>query len=776
MFLLNKMKRNSCALVFLMTFLLIGGEFLVKAQTAGLVPLSGSIVTESSNSTAEAPQYEPIPGVNIVWADEGLNGSTTAGSVTDAEGKFSLSRAEGQNRIVVSFVGFKTDTIDVTGYNKVMVVLEADAEMLEAFEVARAKRSTFISTVDPIKTENITQDELCKAACCSLAESFETNASIDAADADGVSGAKEIRMLGLDGVYVQMMTEGIPSPRGLATTYGLTHIPGPWVGGIAINKGSGSVQNGYEAMTGQINLTWPDADKAPPLVINTFVNDMGRSEANVNIAHQLKKRPMSTILLLHGSGLIHNEGLNSKHDANKDGFWDMPQTKTFAATNYWKYRREKMVGRFGADVIYENRDAGQVSFNPNEIRDNENGYGIGIDTRRLHLFNKTGRILNDAKSRSIGLVLAGTYHEQNAFFGLRDYEGVQRTLYANLLFQTDLKTNQHQIKAGASMLLDDYAENFEGEDYGRTDKVPGVFGEYTYKSADNSFNAVIGNRLDVHQKFGLKVSPRLHLKYALTDDLIWRASAGRAWRQANIFAENTGIFASARTLEVQEELLPEEAWNTGFSLTQNFTLGNGDGYTSFDYYYTHFVNQVIADGYTNSSVLSFYNLDGDSYSHSAQLEFGYSPVKGLDLKGAYKWDNAWSTFGGEFFRLPFESIHKGLFNIAYEIPSEKWRFDVTAQLNGRKALLNTAGTDLGIGNSYSPFYTLFFVQTSYHFPMLDIYLGGENVGNFKQANPIVSANNPFGSTFDATNIWGPIAGRRLFLKLVFTLEKLDSKS
>lgn len=714
--------------------------FSLTAAYAQTTQISGKVL---------AANNETIVGANVYWAN------TAIGTATDINGEFYLQKMPGNNQLVASYVGYLNDTLTIADNVDFVLFALVSGVSLKQVQVTGKQEGTFISSLTTIKTEMVTDKELRKAACCNLSESFQTNTSVDIGEADAVSGAKEVRMLGLDGAYVQMLTENIPTLRGLAITYGLSHIPGSWMDAIAITKGSGSVVNGYEPITGQINVEYKKPENTDRLNLNLYANHMGRLEANLNAAHRLNKK-WSTMALLHASGM------NKAVDHNDDGFLDMPKFTLYNGIQRWKYQGQHAESMFGVKVLYENRTGGQLTYNPDLPRTTANGYGIGVTTRRAEAFAKTGFFLPNPSS-SIGTIISGIYHRQEAFFGLTEYTGEQKNLYINLLYQTDVVSKAHQITTGVSFMYDDYDETYNNTPYRRTEKVPGVFTEYTYNYTDK-LSLVNGLRLDYHNLYGVMLNPRLHLRYNFTLNSTLRASAGRGIRVANVFAENMGIFASARELVIAQNLQPEKAWNYGINYTHKFTLFDRNGYVSFDAYRTDFTSQVVADAYANSTQLQVYNLNGKSFANSFQVEYSHELLKKVDVKLAYKFDDARSTFSGRLLQLPLQSRHKAMFNVGYETLNRHWRFDFTTQWHGPRFLYNTS-LDSGIENltpQKSPHYFLLFAQVTYILKNFETYLGGENLTGFTQHHPIQGYTQPFSEQFDATNVWGPIFGRMFY--------------
>lgn len=732
------------------------------AQTSS--PLQGKVIEINAQN-----QELPITGANVYWVGQG-----TAAVSTDAEGKFSIAQPNhnSENRLVVSFVGYENDTIAISAALNNITILLQNGVNLAAVQVSANRAGTFISTLNPRQTEIITTQELRKAACCNLSESFETNATVDAVYADAVSGAKEIRMLGLDGVYAQLMTEGIPSLRGLASTYGLSYIAGSWVNSMQVTKGSGSVVNGYEPITGQINVEYHKPETADRLHLNLFAGMGGRYEVNANWAVRLTPR-WSTMTLAHASTQVQEQ------DQNHDNFLDAPLRNTLSGIHRWKYQGDKIESMFGVKGLYETRTGGQIGFDPNA--NNNILYGVQINSNRYEAFAKTGFFFPEPY-RSIGTQVTAIYHDQTMQFGNKDYAGKQKMFWANFIYQSRIVNCNNEFKVGASFLYDDYDEQYSeindtatlaNIDRQRTDQVTGVFGEYTRKSNNEKFTLVAGLRADYHQIYGLWLNPRLHVRYQIAKNTTLRGAAGKGTRIANIFAENANIFASGRNIAIQDNLQPETAWNYGISLVQKFKLAEREGYITADVFRTDFMHQIITDLYSNSALIGFYNLSGKSYANSFQIEMGYELLKGLDLKLAYKADDAQATYAdGKLHPVPFQARQKALANIGYETPNEHWRFDFTTQWHGNRPLPPTAyNSDMNDdGHTYSPNYFTLLGQITFAADKWELYVGGENLSNFMQHNPIANANTPFSTQFDATNVWGPIMGAQIYGGIRFSLK------
>ncbi len=704
-------------------------------------------------------QGQPAVGANIWWMN------TTVGTTTDSRGAFEIHSVDNTDKLLVSYIGYQTDTLSVTNPSKPLQISLSGDVQLDEVVISHYKASTFTSHIDPLQTQKITADELCRAACCNLAESFETNASVDVTYSDAATGARQIRLLGLAGTYVQMMTEQFPNLQGAASAFGMNYVPGTWMESINVSKGTGSVKNGFEALTGQINIEYKKPQTADPISVNLFAAHTGRVEANVDGNVQLNDK-LSTGLLLHYSRDM------SKHDGNDDGFMDLPTTEQVNAMNRWYYKSDRYIFQALANVIHEKRESGQVG---DPI---DSPYRININTNRGFFATKNGYILNKERNTSVALLLSATYHDQNSHFGMREYDVHQNNVYANLIFETEF-TPAHKISTGLSYIFDDYAEqtkhaNIIGLDnlnLNRRDNTVGGYFQYSYIHGE-TFTLQAGLRADHHPEEGVFVTPRLHLKYSPFGQLLnIRASAGRGYRKTNLLVENSYLLASNRTLVIDEKLHPfEKAWNYGLSTQFTIPMFNKDLSLIMEWYYTDFQDQVVAD-LENPREVNFYNLKGRSYAQNAQIEASYPFFRGFNLTGAFRWTDAKVTYDGHLLDKPLNNRFKGLLTASYQTRLKKWQFDVTSSFNGKGRMPNPG--EFALWEETFPSYVSLAAQVTKNFRTWSIYAGGENLTGYKQPYPII---DPAGalqpeSHFDASMVWGPIHGAKFYVGMRWSIPK-----
>ncbi|MBN2595181.1 MAG: TonB-dependent receptor [Marinifilaceae bacterium] len=723
-----------------------------------------SIAEDIKGKIIEKPvsgEIIPLAGASIFWKN------TTIGTAANADGIFTLNSSTKSKTLVIQFVGYETKeiTLEQIGTKEIIVELIPNIALNEVV-ISKRKLGTVTDRENPIQSQNITGAELCKAACCNLSESFETNASVDVSYADAATGAKSIKLLGLTGKYIEMMTEKNPNFKGLASVYGMVYVPGPWMESIQVSKGVGSVINGYESITGQINIEYLKPQKSPKFYLNTYANSMGMTEVNAITSVKFSPKLSTSIL-------AHVQDNDREIDMNHDHFLDDPMVSQYNFVNRWNWDAGKnLKAQFGIKFIDEQRTGGQKGYNTNQPNDLSNAYRINIDTRRYEAFAKMGYMFPKDGNKSIALITNFAAHEQKSFYGLRNYDADQKYFYANLLFQSYIGNLKHKYTAGLSYVYDDFKDYLSGDNLGtnQTKKVAGAYVEYSWLPNDK-ITLQTGLRYDNHNIFGDFVTPRVHFRYQFTPTSTIRMASGSGRRTSNPIAENSFLLASSRSFYIQDNLKQEKAWNFGLSLTQDFNLFEKSFTASADCYRTTFSNQVIVDLDNNLNSVKFYNMDGRSWANNFQIELKFEPVERFDVTTGIRFSDVKADINNEFRKVPYVNRYKGLINLSYATNFNKWQFDFTTQFNGDMKIPSTQENPSDFQRrEKSPAYALMNAQITKRFRIWELYFGGENLGNYTQKNPIIEAENPFGEHFDATMIWGPIQERKFYLGVRLTIE------
>ena len=739
-----------------------------------LLPLT-AFAQQFSKGTVVDEANLPLMGAEVYW-----NG-TQIGVSTDDNGTFTLKRTENSNTLVISYIGYKTKTVKVTNSEALHIQLEPQSA-LEEVVVTQKRANTMKSQWQVANLHTMSSGELLKAACCNLSESFSTNPSIDVNFSDAVTGNKQIKMLGLTSPYILMAEENIPAMRGASQAYGLSFVPGTWIESIQITKGAGSVINGYESISGQINYEIEKPINARPFFLNLYTSEDSRYELNAHTKVKLSDK-WATSLLAHGNVR------QRKSDHNHDGFIDNPIGNQINLLNRWQYSNAEKgwVSFVNLNYMKDERQAGQIDYNPLTDKGTTNAWGSEVNSERFTLSNKIGYVFPDTPYKSIGLQNSFQSHRQDSYFGLNSYDIHQKSWYGNLIYNSIIGNTQHKFATGLSGTYDDYNEQLTTSalagDFSRIDRSVGAFFEYTYDNSSN-FSFVAGIRADSHNNLGNFITPRFHLRYNPWKEATFRLSAGRGKRAANVIAENQQLLASSRQLHIiggdggkLYGLNPEIAWNYGASFLQAFKIWGKNAELSVDLSRTHFDNQVVVDLDHSPQQALFYNLDGKSFANSLQAEVSISPAKGLDFKAAYKYYDVQTQFTKGQLEKTLTPKHRWFANIAYETADtqennhSQWKFDVTFNWLGEQRLPTTATNPLAYRLSdYAPSFATLNAQITRVFSKtFEVYVGGENITNYKQANGILAANAPFGAYFDSTMQYAPAFGQMYYAGLRFKL-------
>ena len=704
----------------------------------------------------------PLIGANVFWEN------TNVGTITDNQGRYSIQEPTNfPATLNVSYIGYSLKDKKIVN-NEYIFYMESSID-LEEVNIKGKKQTTIFSTVKPLNVQTITADEILKAACCNLSECFETNAAVDVSYADAISGIKTIKMLGLNGKYVQISNESVPLIDGLLNSYGLSYVPGSWIESIQVTKGIGSVLNGYSSMTGQININYFNNTNSDDLFFNTYFNSEGKLENNLLLS--TKTRGWENNLFTHISFLnreIDHHGSSHSNESNNnehgDGFLDVPKTKQFNIMNRLKYTgNDKIRGSLLIKKLWEERVGGQ--------KEDLGDYVLNTINDFSEFITKTGYIFNDI-DKSIGIQTNWKLHDQIIQFGRNKYEGLQEKAYINLMLKTYVTNLNHKVVLGSSYEANRFTESFSGNianpffDEKRIDLLSGIFAEYNYNYKE-TLNIITGFRADYYnQQEKIYYSPRLHLKYNPNEKSAFRFSIGKGFRISNIIIENMNFLANNREININTKSNIESAINIGLNYSYCLYLFEREATFNFDIYNTQFEKQVIVD-VENEGELNFYNLDGKSYSTSAQIDFSYELFDNLDVKTAFKINRSLTKYSDGMKQTALTPISRGLINLAYKNKKENWKFDFTCNYIGESRIPQHSK----LATNKSEWFTLFNTQITNSQNNFDIYIGVENLSNYIQENPIIDSENPNSDNFDASLIYAPVMGRLFYAGLRYKFNR-----
>ena len=712
---------------------------------------------------------EPLIGASVYWL------GTTIGVSTGNKGEFEISAKDISNKkLIASYVGHSSDTIEIISQTFAEFRLQ-ETKTLNEVVVQGQRDGVIISDLKPIKTEQITQTELGKAACCDLAGCFETQTTVQPQTTNVITNSKELRILGLSGFYNQVLIDGFPLIQGLSYTYGISSIPGTLVDNIYVSKGANSVLQGYESISGQINVETKEPDKTDRLLLNAYMNNFLEKHFNANYAFKQGKWSNLTA--------FHTVQPATKIDRDKDNFLDLPLLTRYMISNKWKYGNEKDWGwnsRIGLRFFNEQRIGGQTFFNAESDKGSTSVYGQSVNINQPEIWTKTGYRIND--KHNIILFASAFHQQQNSFFGTVKYNAQQTNFYGNI--QYELNYAKHDLKTGISyrhlnlnediafadtFLLRTYAGNYQ-----RLENIPGLFAENTMRFFNDKLTWIAGVRGDHHNQFGFQFIPRTLLKYDIAPKTIVRANVGTGWRTVNLFSENIGLLVSSRDIIFAEQLQPEKAVNFGVNLTQKFETkdNNLSGYFSADFYRTDFQNQIFPDYDTDPTKAVIKNFTGTSVSNGFQAELYLKIYRRFELKTGYNFLDVYRKIGETKQLLPFNPMHKVLTTFSYKPLTNKFHFDVNVHWYGEQRLPDTKSNPTEFQRpDFSQPYTIVNAQFTYNFKKFEVYAGCENIFDFRQKQPIISWQNPFSPYFDTSSVWGPTRGREIYVGVRFKLNK-----
>jgi len=724
----------------------------------------------------------PLVGANVFLLDK------SKGDISDLTGDFLIENIGNAKEYIVSYVGYMNDTLKINNeYSKIILNKNSN---LDEINISFKEKTSSVSLLSSTNLLKISSEELLKAACCNLAESFETTPSIDVNFSDAISGRKQINMLGLASPNILISIENIPSIRGALNAYGLTFIPGTWIESIQIAKGSGSIVNGYESISGQINaeLRKPLTDNK--FFINSYYNSMERFELNTHYSTKLTEK-------IDYGLYLHADKKDNRNDHNNDNFGDSPTGQQINILNRFQYTNaiKGLIGFFDINYVGDERVYGEIDYFDPAIMPGpsvNDSWGGSADSNIIRSTLKFGYVNPEITYRSLGLQLSYSNVDQGADFGNNFHDTRHTSFFSNLIYNSIIGDTRSKIKTGISFTHDIYDEsvnnlNTSFLDLDRSEKSIGAYFEYNYDDLDK-LNLSAGIRYDHHNIIGNFISPRLHVRYQALPKTTIKISAGKAHRIANLFSENQKLFFSSRLINFTSvnsssefssydyfDMNPEVAWNYGVSLIQSFKLFDRDSQFVIDYYITDFENRVIIDWESPSNIL-FYNLSGRSYAKSFQAQFSYPLSNSFDLLFAYKNTDAKTDYISGRLENPLTPSNRFFVNFSYDGPLNdklrKWKFDLTYNHLGKQRIPSTIqNPEIFRLDPFSSKLDLINSQITRVFSnSFEVYLGVENLTNYKQMDGIISNSDPFSQYFDATMIYGPVSGRMSYLGLRYTIK------
>jgi outer membrane receptor for ferrienterochelin and colicins len=723
-----------------------------------IIPCLGFTQTTFSGTILNT-KNEPIPDAIIAWKGSEISVNS------DIEGAFTIERISKKDTLIIIASGYATVKRFINPKEKTLYFEMATSVILNEVEINGKRTNINLDALELRNVEYVSSSDLKKAPCCNLSESFENSGVVDVSFSDAITGAKEIQMLGLRGIYSQLLLENRPTLYGVNSAYALEYVPGTWLSSIQISKGSGSVTNGYQSITGQINCELKKPNEKESFFLNLFAETSGRTEMNLHLRPNTKGK-FKHILLLHA------DNMSTEQDRDKNGFLDAQLKKQYNGMYRMFYNGDKWKGQFNIQYVDENRNGGQLKSIPNP-------YKINIVSNRVESWAKLAYTGFIEPYRQLGSQYGFTKQNMTSVIGNRLYKGNQTTAYINILYATIFNTTDHKITYGINGQYDKYIESLDSVNLDQNNQTLGLYSEYTFANPNwgadyNDWNIILGMRYDYHNRFNHLFTPKLNIKYNFSPNTSLKLSSGIGYRTSNVIAENIGLLATGRAININKNLNIEKAVNSGVSFTTKASVFNKMNTLNIDCYYTSFNNQIIADQDADSKFITFKNLNGKSSALTTILFWNVELNDAINIKAAYKYNLVKSTLGGIYQDVPMVPKQRGLLNIGFESPNNHWLFNSTTQWIGssRMIIRHDLPTELHIHQTAkSPSYFLQSVQLTYKLKGFDIYGGAENLFGYTQQHlPILDYENPFSKNFEATQVYAPIFGARVYMGLRYSIE------
>lgn len=626
-------------------------------------------------------------------------------------------------------------------------------------------------------TEILTETEFKKAACCTLSESFELSNTVEVSNADGVSGIKQVEMLGLAGKYVLMSRENIPSINGLATLNGLSNIPGPMVSSVQLAKGAGSATLGADGLTGGLNYQMKSDIKDPKLFFNAYSNQQMRSEVNVITKSIINNRAISHTYL-------HSGGQYRTTDMGNDGLADMPLSQRYFVANHTQIPGKKTEAQLGITAYQDKKRGGSLVKNSlRELSDELGSMKFGFNEQHIEAYAKIGIFLSESGDKSMGNILNASRHNLSSQLNSlqdREYRGTEDRFYYSGIMQLPEKEEKN-LKLGYSVLSSHLVEslsNANGDTFSMDgwQNSAGVFGEYTIEG--EKLSAVLGLRADIHSVYGKYLTPRIHAKWSINKNHRINIQGGMARRSSYFLSENLPQLINGRTLRINREQLINQQWmpqekavNFGLSYLANFMFNDYPSTLVIDAFETRFLSQVLIDRDMSSTDVLLHSVSGDQAgrTRNAQLDFTGFLHRRWSYKLSYRWIDSRVWLNNQFMQQPLQSVHRSLIVMQYNTRN-KWYLDAVLQINSRKRMPYYSMVNHPIHPGYSPTYAVFNVQIrKVMSAAFEWYIGGENLGNVQQHHPVMNWETPAANSFDAGYAWGPTNGLTVFAGLRYQL-------
>ncbi|MBS7232889.1 TonB-dependent receptor [Flavobacterium psychroterrae] len=595
----------------------------------------------------------------------------------------------------------------------------------------------------------------------------------------GVCNTGDIHINGLEGPYTLVLIDGMPIVSSLSTVYGLSGIPNSLVERIEIVKGPASSLYGSEAVGGLINIITKNPTNAPLFSADVFTTSY--LETNVDLGMKFSPTKKSTTLL----GINYFD-YNQVVDKDKDGFTDVTLSERISVFNKWSFQRENnRLFTIAARGMYEDRWGGDVRWEK-KYRGGNEIYGESIYTKRGELIGSYQLPFEE----KLMLSFSGNVHYQDSRYGTTSYIANQKIGFLQLTW--DKKLGRNDLLAGIATRYSYYDDNTTATKEAESTWLPGIFVQDEITLSPKS-QILLGMRYDYNSIHGSISTPRVAYRWKKNENTIFRLNAGTGFRVVNLFTEDHAALTGSRDVVIKSDLKPEQSVNANLNYIQkiNFTNGTFIGVETTAFY-TRFSNKIISDYETDPNKIIYDNINGYAISQGISTNVDVNFPTGLKMiVGATFLDN--KNIENGISQTPFlTEKFTGTWSMSYKVEALNLLLDYTGNVYSPMNL--PLLSDLDPRSPKSPWYSIQNIQFTYFgWKNFELYGGIKNLLNFtpKQNNPflisrtndpfdknvqydaagkvLVTADNPYGLTFDTTYVYGQNQTIRGFFGLRYTL-------
>lgn len=716
-----------------------------------------------SGTVKDAGTREPLAYASVLLLP------SVTGATTDEQGGFSipLSGITSPARLVVSFIGYQTDTVSVNSrQSRYTIYLNPDVNALQEVVVVSGTMKEVTKMNSPIPVEVYSPALFMKNPTPSIFESLGMVNGVQPQLNCNVCNTGDIHINGMEGPYTMVLIDGMPIVSSLATVYGLAGIPNSLVKRIEIVKGPASTLYGSEAVGGLVNIITKTPLTSPLLHVDLSATSM--AEYNADISTKWKFRNT------HALVGVNYFNFQNPTDVNGDNFTDVTQQQRISLFNKLEFtRKEERQASLAVRYVYEDRWGGELQWRQH-LRGSDQVYGESIYTNR---FEVLGNYQLPVRNEKIIFDYSYNDHIQDSYYGIHPFVADQQVAFGQLRW--DKKVGRHDLLAGIPfryIYYDDNTVGTQGTDSTNSPMhtvLPGIFLQDELTVNDH-LTVLGGMRYDHHNRHGNIFSPRVSFKYSPNKANTFRLSTGNGFRVVNLFTEDHAALTGARSVVIQNELKPEQSWNVNLNYATNIT--HSSGFIGFDasLFYTYFTNKIVGDFLTDPDLILYDNLAGHAVSKgvtiNADVAFASSLkiIAGVTVMDVYQKQ----TIGTKERKVSqlFAPKFSGTYAISYFVDRIGLTFDVTGRFNGPMKL-PVGPRDIDPRPDESPWFTIMNVQVAKKFTNgFEVYGGVKNIFDFFPENPLLEPENPFGKNFDTSYNYASIQGVKGFLGVRYTVD------